>query len=53
MRYRHRGRDLTFVSTMATFGAPLDVTVAELAIEAFYPADEETAAALRAAASKR
>jgi transcriptional regulator with XRE-family HTH domain len=51
MRYRHLGRELSFVSTMATFGAPLDVTVAELAIEAFYPADEETAALLRAAAS--
>jgi len=51
MRYRHDGRELTFVSTLATFGAPLDVTVAELAIEAFYPADEETAAVLRAAAS--
>jgi transcriptional regulator with XRE-family HTH domain len=45
--YRHAGRTLTFVSTVATFGAPLDVTVAELAIEAFYPADEETAAVLR------
>lgn len=45
--YRHAGRELTFVSTMATFGAPLDITVAELAIEAFYPADEETAAVLR------
>jgi transcriptional regulator with XRE-family HTH domain len=53
MRYRHDGRELTFVSTLATFGAPLDVTVAELAIEAFYPADEETAALLRAAASSR
>jgi transcriptional regulator with XRE-family HTH domain len=51
MRYRHKGRELLFVSTVATFGAPLDVTVAELAIEAFYPADEETAAVLRAAAS--
>lgn len=45
--YRHAGRELTFVSTVATFGAPLDITVAELAIEAFYPANEETAAVLR------
>jgi transcriptional regulator with XRE-family HTH domain len=50
MRYRHGGRELGFVSTLAVFGAPMDVTVAELAIEAFYPADEETAAVLRAAA---
>jgi transcriptional regulator with XRE-family HTH domain len=45
--YRHAGRELTFVSTLAVFGAPRDVTVAELAIEAFYPADNETAAMLR------
>jgi hypothetical protein len=38
---------LSFLSTVATFGTPLDVTVAELAIESFYPADEATADALR------
>jgi transcription regulator MmyB-like protein len=47
LRYRHRCGDLTFVSTVLTFGAPLDVTVAELAVESFFPADEQTAAALR------
>jgi hypothetical protein len=31
------------------FGAPHDVTLAELAIETLLPADEATAAALRAA----
>lgn len=51
MLYRHNGRVLTFVSTLAVFGAPLDVTVSELAIEAFYPGDEETAAVLRSAAA--
>jgi MmyB-like transcription regulator ligand binding domain len=40
---------LSLLSTVATFGTPLDVTVAELAIESFYPADEATAAALRGA----
>jgi transcriptional regulator with XRE-family HTH domain len=40
---------LTFFSTLATFGTALDVTLAELAIEAFFPADEATASALRAA----
>jgi transcriptional regulator with XRE-family HTH domain len=40
---------LTFLSTVATFGTPLDVTVAELVIESFYPADEATAIALRGA----
>ena len=39
---------LTFLSTVATFGTPLDVTVAELAIESFYPADDATVAALAA-----
>jgi hypothetical protein len=28
-------------------GTPMDVTVEELAIESFYPADDQTAAALR------
>lgn len=43
------GRELTFFSTVATFGTALDITIAELAIESFFPANEETAAALRAA----
>ena len=37
---------LRLFSTIATFGTALDITLAELAIEAFFPADEETAAAL-------
>ena len=32
------------------FGSPLDITVAELAIESFYPLDGHTAAAMRALA---
>lgn len=43
----HRGVRLSFVSTIATFNTPLDVTVSELAIETFLPADPETADALR------
>jgi transcriptional regulator with XRE-family HTH domain len=46
LRLRHDGRELAFFSTVATFGTPLDITVAELAIESFYPADANTAAAL-------
>ncbi|MHA6625253.1 MmyB family transcriptional regulator [Pseudonocardia sichuanensis] len=38
---------LSMFSTMATFGAPADVTLSELAIELFYPLDEFTSAALR------
>jgi hypothetical protein len=46
------GRDvLAFISTTTIFGTPLDVTLSELAIESFFAADEETAAALRRAAA--
>jgi transcriptional regulator with XRE-family HTH domain len=38
---------LTFISTTTVFGTPLDVTLSELAIESFFPADEATAKALR------
>ncbi|MGF6724641.1 transcriptional regulator with XRE-family HTH domain [Paraburkholderia sp. GAS41] len=39
---------LSFYSTTTVFGTPVDVTLSELAIEAFFPADPQTAAALRA-----
>ncbi|MDJ1132673.1 helix-turn-helix domain-containing protein [Streptomyces iconiensis] len=42
------GRTLSFLSTIATFNTPLDVTVSELAVETFLPADPATAKALRA-----
>ena len=38
---------LNFISTTTVFGTPIDVTLSELAIEAFFPADEQTAQALR------
>ena len=41
--------ELTFFSTLTTFGKALDITVSELTIEAFFPADAATAAAVRAA----
>lgn len=44
---------LTFFSTTTVFGTPVDVTLSELAIEAFFPADAETADALRRMAEKR
>lgn len=43
------GEELSFFSTIATFGTALDVTVAELSIESFFPADGFTEDALRAA----
>jgi hypothetical protein len=47
LRYRRGGRELSLFSIGAAVGTATDVTVAELAIEAFYPADAATAAALR------
>jgi transcriptional regulator with XRE-family HTH domain len=47
LRLRAGGRELSFVSTIATFGTALDITVAELSIESFFPADAATASALR------
>ena len=46
LRYRTPDGELSLLSTTTVFGTPLDVTVAELAIESFYPADERTAALL-------
>ncbi|MEV4756535.1 helix-turn-helix transcriptional regulator [Micromonospora sp. NPDC049559] len=47
LRLRHPEGELTFVSTVSTFGTALDITVAELSIESFFPADDRTAAFLR------
>ena len=38
---------LSFISTITVFGAPNDITLSELALETFFPADEHTAATLR------
>ncbi len=38
---------IAFVSTVTIFGTPVDVTLSELAIEAFYPADRASADLLR------
>ncbi|MGW7268745.1 helix-turn-helix domain-containing protein [Streptomyces sp. NPDC054842] len=43
LRIEHEGRVLSFVSSISTFNTPMDVTVAELAIETFLPADPATA----------
>lgn len=50
---RHDERELTFFSTVATFGTAVDVTVAELSIEAFFPADAATAAFLHKSLPER
>jgi hypothetical protein len=33
---------LSFLSTKTVFGTPIDITLSELAIESFFPADEQT-----------
>jgi transcriptional regulator with XRE-family HTH domain len=47
LRIRRGNTELSFISTYTTFGTAVDVTVSELSIEAFFPADETTAQALR------
>ncbi|MGH3377775.1 MAG: helix-turn-helix domain-containing protein [Actinoallomurus sp.] len=51
-RLRYGDRVLSFFSTVTTFGTAEDVTLAELAIEAFFPADEETGEYLRERAAR-
>ena len=46
LRLRHGDAELAFLSTVTTFGTALDVTVSELSIESFFPADAATAAQL-------
>ncbi|MFG2626212.1 helix-turn-helix domain-containing protein [Streptomyces sp. NPDC048473] len=51
LHIEHGGQVLSFVSSIATFNTPMDVTVAELAIETFLPADRATADHLRSLTS--
>jgi transcriptional regulator with XRE-family HTH domain len=44
---------VSFFSTTTLFGTPIDITVSELAIEAFLPADTETAEIMRRLAQQR
>ena len=46
---RTEGAVLRLLSTVTTFGTAVDVTLAELSIEGFLPADDATAQALRSA----
>jgi transcriptional regulator with XRE-family HTH domain len=48
LRLRTGAGVLNFISTTTIFGTPVDVTLQELALETFFPADAATAAALRA-----
>src|SRR6478752_2171358 len=46
-KLRHDGEILSFFSTTMVFGTPVDITLSELALETFFPADERTAERLR------
>jgi transcriptional regulator with XRE-family HTH domain len=50
-KLRHKGEVLSFISTTMVFGTPVDITLSELAIETFFPADELTADRMRRLAS--
>lgn len=52
LRVRHRDTELSFITTRTSFGTALDVTVAELSIESFFPTDTRTATDMRAVASR-
>jgi transcriptional regulator with XRE-family HTH domain len=43
LRLRRGADELSLICTQTTFGTAVDVTLAELSIEAFYPADDTTA----------
>lgn len=51
LRLEFGGSVLNLLSTTMVFGAPLDVTLSELALETFFPADAASADLLRRAAS--
>ncbi|TVT13984.1 helix-turn-helix transcriptional regulator [Amycolatopsis acidiphila] len=53
LRVRHGEAELSFFSTIATFGHPVEITLSELAIESFYPADDTTGEYLRQLAASR
>jgi transcriptional regulator with XRE-family HTH domain len=53
LRLRSTVGDLNLLSTLATFGTPNDVTVADLSIESFFPADDATRNRLHAHAMTR
>lgn len=43
---------LSFISTTMIFGTPIDITLSELAVETFFPADDLTAERMRSMAAK-
>jgi transcriptional regulator with XRE-family HTH domain len=50
-KMRFDGEVLSFISTTMIFGTPVDITLSELALETFFPADELTAERMRCMAA--
>ena len=50
-KLRHDGEVLSFFSTTMVFGTPVDITLSELALETFFPADDPTADRMRTIAA--
>lgn len=51
LRLRTPVGELALISTLTVFGSPMDVTLSELALESFFPADADSATRLAALAS--
>jgi len=47
LKLRTQRGTLSFLSTVTVFGTPVEITLSELTLEAFYPADPETLAILQ------
>jgi transcriptional regulator with XRE-family HTH domain len=52
LKMRLDGDVLSFISTTMIFGTPVDITLSEIAVETFFPADDFTAERLRAMMAK-
>jgi hypothetical protein len=50
-KVRFGGEVLSFMSATMIFGTPIDITLSELALETFFPADELTAERMRVTAA--
>jgi transcriptional regulator with XRE-family HTH domain len=47
LRIKTGAGELSFISTTTVFGTPVDITLSELVIESFFPADEKTSSFLK------
>jgi transcriptional regulator with XRE-family HTH domain len=52
LKLQHDGVVLSFISTTMVFGTPVDITLSELALETFFPADDFTAERMRMMAAQ-